>query len=685
MHTITAKEIETLISKKEVNFYNFYNTDIDNAIYLASQHYQNNVESDTDQFIHTIFLDIEVYQENRAIKFEFDKSDHPINSITFYDNKSGEFHSYFLVRPFIQSKLKSLEITTQEYSQWLVDNKYFKDISEIKLNLNYFQDEKQLILACWEKIKQIDPLTLSGYNSDSFDYPYIYRRCLILFPKEEVPAIFSKFAYVEFRNKFLKIPDFPITDLLYLYKPRDEGGMALGKKRANYKLDNIAFIELKLKKIEHESDFNLFYENDPHKFFLYNIVDVILCKKLNEKLQHISLLNTLRRMMKIPFSNCLVGSSASFEGYAFHELSLDKKFVRYGLVHQNNKTIDISQLKDIPRPATKKNEITPVTVLAREYSSITTKFDGAYVKQPKASIVKSTIIDLDAKGLYPSKIIESNIGFDTFKLRVINPLTYKLLQQLEAHIGIKPIPQILYTSLFTLVENYADNKKIASKLKFKKACYYTIAFLINKLAQFNIPLSKIYNPSNDIESYALAFYLVPIIDILNNIHPEKEAYNHFLYEYLFGKFEDLPKKYPIVYVLNNCNDSNIEVLKLTCAEAIDLIQKYSITVAGPCFLKHEDKIGLFSNMLINMDEMRTNFRNQLKLYEPYSAEFEFFNRRQNSVKVVSNSNYGVMGLSSFRYSNFWIAQAITTQGRLTIKIAQHLTENYLRYINNNTN
>ena len=144
MHTITAKEIETLISKKEVNFYNFYNTDIDNAIYLASQHYQNNVESDTDQFIHTIFLDIEVYQENRAIKFEFDKSDHPINSITFYDNKSGEFHSYFLVRPFIQSKLKSLESTTQEYSQWLVDNKYFKDISEIKLNLNYGQggDEK---------------------------------------------------------------------------------------------------------------------------------------------------------------------------------------------------------------------------------------------------------------------------------------------------------------------------------------------------------------------------------------------------------------------------------------------------------------------------------------------------------------------------------------------------------------
>lgn len=44
------------------------------------------------------------------------------------------------------------------------------------------------------------------------------------------------------------------------------------------------------------------------------------------------------------------------------------------------------------------------------------------------------------------------------------------------------------------------------------------------------------------------------------------------------------------------------------------------------------------------------------------------------------TNYGVMGMGGFRYSNFWIAQTITTQGKLTLKIAQYLTENYLKYL-----
>jgi DNA polymerase elongation subunit (family B) len=680
MQQITTKEVEKLISNKEVQFYNFYNTDIDNGIFFASEHYQNNSESDTEQFMHTIFLDIEVYQEDKSVKFDFDRSIQPVNAISFYDNKSGIIHSYFLTYPFIQPKLKQLEETVTEYSNWLVDNKYYNKLEDIKLDLNYYTNEKELIKACWEKIRQIDPMTLSGFSSDTFDYPYLYKRCLILFPKEEVPSIFSRFNYVELRNKFLKIPDYPIVDLLYLYKPRDEGGMALGTKRNNYKLDNIARLELKLKKIEHEQDFNLFYENNPYLFFLYNIVDVILCKLLNEKLKHIELLNTLRRMMKIPFSNCLIGNSALFEGYAFHELSLEKKFVRYGLIHQYNKSIDVSQLKNIPKPATKKNEVTPISILSREYSAIVTKFDGAYVKQPKQQIVKGTIIDLDAASLYPSKIIESNIGFDTFKLRIINPITYKLLQQLEQYIGIKPIPVGIYNIIFSLVDKYADNNSISSKLKFKKACYYTLAFLINKLAEYNIPLNKIYNPSTDIESYILAFYLVPILDVFNTIHPEREAYNPFVYEYVFGDEKELQKKYPILYVLNNCNESNIEVIKLTCNETIELMQKYSITMCGTCFLKHDQKLGLFSTMLLNMSEMRTNFRAELHKHEKGSKEFNFFNSRQNAIKVVSNSNYGVMGMSGFRYSNFWIAQTITTQGKLTLKISQYLTENYLNYL-----
>jgi hypothetical protein len=42
--------------------------------------------------------------------------------------------------------------------------------------------------------------------------------------------------------------------------------------------------------------------------------------------------------------------------------------------------------------------------------------------------------------------------------------------------------------------------------------------------------------------------------------------------------------------------------------------------------------------------------------------------------------YGLYGLSSFRYSDHWLARSITNNGMLTIKLAQYSTNEYLNYI-----
>ncbi len=683
MQQITLKDVERLLISKELKFYNFYNVDIDNAISLATQHYQNNLEDDPDkveQNLHVVFSDIEVYQEDRNVKFDFNNSDHPISAVTLFDSKNNHYACFFLLRPINIDKFNSKPINEIEngFIQWMKEEGYLTDQT---LKIYTFTKEEELIVETWKYIKQTNPLLLSGFNSDRFDYPYMYRRCIKLFGKENTPTIFSNYKFVEFRNGMMKIPDYPICDIQYLYRPRADGGLNFGKKLASFSLDFIAEEELKKKKLEykeHQGDLNKFYEEDPHNYLLYNIIDVALCKMLNDKLKHIELLNTLRRIMKIPFSNALIGSSALFEGFTYHSLTTSNQKIRFGLVSQNAKTIEITQQKNIPKPITKKQDIDPINITQREYLSIITKFNGAYVKEPKAQIRKGTVIDLDATALYPSKIIESNIGFDSYRARIINPIIYKVLNQLEIHIGIKPMSPLIYNNIFQFINDFAEAKSVPSKLKYKRICYYTTGFLLNKLIEANVPMIKIYNPTTDYESYLLQFYLLPLLDIFNTVHPHRDVFNNFVYEYVFGNESDLASRYPILYIVNNTNSANQEILRLTTAETLEFISKYSLTICGTMFTKHQDYIGLFSNMLINMGEKRTGFRKLLKDYSPGSNEYNFYNSRQLAIKTAMNSSYGAYGLSTFRYSNHWLAESITSQGRLTLKLSQHLAEAYLK-------
>ena len=43
-----------------------------------------------------------------------------------------------------------------------------------------------------------------------------------------------------------------------------------------------------------------------------------------------------------------------------------------------------------------------------------------------------------------------------------------------------------------------------------------------------------------------------------------------------------------------------------------------------------------------------------------------------------NTAYGLYGQSTFRYSNRWLAETVTLQGKMTLKIAQVFGENSLR-------
>ena len=192
----------------------------------------------------------------------------------------------------------------------------------------------------------------------------------------------------------------------------------------------------------------------------------------------------------------------------------------------------------------------------------------------------------------------------------------------------------------------------------------------------NIDINSIYNPNDDKSRYLLQFYLLPLIDILNTIHTGSETYNSFIYDYLFDS-DNINKNYNYIYILDRPNSTKQKILKLDVDDALNYIKKYSITIFGTCFDMHKDKLGLFTNLLQQLFITRKTYQKETLKHIEGSELYNFYDSRQKSIKIIMNSIYGVLGLKSFRYSSHHLAQSITSQGRMSIKIAQYITEQFL--------
>jgi len=275
----------------------------------------------------------------------------------------------------------------------------------------YVDEELKMIEAVWNVIHQIDPATLSGFSFDNFDLPYMYYRLNHLYNNDTIRVnnTLSKFGNVKARffgnQNAIKIPEYPISDIRRLYVPRAEGGMNYGKSLSKYSLDFISDVELGLKKIDH-SDLSLdqLYERDPIKFFLYNIGDVALCVRLNDKLKHIELHNMLRRDMQTPYTSSLIGSSALFASMFNYKLKQTGTGMRYGLLQETTKSIGEEEISQIELPKEKSIKWNVEKIDEKTYRKVMSRFVGAYVKEGLGrtiTMVDGILVDLDATALYP--------------------------------------------------------------------------------------------------------------------------------------------------------------------------------------------------------------------------------------------------------------------------------------------
>ena len=700
LQQIDFNQVLNYVRSGDLSFYNFYNADIPIGTHYTVDYYLNhpNDTMDVDQVVNTSFTDIELYNPNDE-DFEFKAAHLPINAITIMDSVSKHYHSYYLLQEFNMELFGIKRTADFDYPAFikgiqeqiktiLVKDKYFDEGCDLTVYI--YSQEEDLLRDYWARLMTIDPCIISGWNSDYFDFPYLYSRTVKLHGADAANKMITKLGHVTVKGDLISIPEYTNLDLLYAYKPRDEGGLNLGKKQSQYTLDNISTVELGLKKIEYKSEnvsLNDLYEKDPFWFLVYNVVDVALTYLLNRKLKHIDLYNTIRRIMRSGYNASIMGSSVIFDSKIYSELVDRGQYVRYGISSELRRTLDERHLSNLPKLNDPKGKVCKIPKIpSKTYGNTLTRFPGAYVKLPTQKIINdgSLVIDLDAKALYPSMILQSNISFDSYVARILPACTYKTLQLLENTLGKTIMPDALSQNVANMVWEYAKTVK-AQKRDSAIRMYNIILYLFMKLFSSGLTFQQMMTPSTFKEHVYLRHYLIPLLDGLNLIHPENLKYSQFVYDYLFMDRYDannvdlLQHKYPEIYILFNPADANAYIQKFPLVEGVKEFQKYAITLAGTLFTRHAEYTGLFTNFLINMGNLRGQYKDARQLCERGSDEYILNDNRQKSFKVVMNTTYGLYGLSTFRYSNHWLAQSITNNGMLTIKIAQQLGEDYLNY------
>ena len=231
-------------------------------------------------------------------------------------------------------------------------------------------------VAWWETTS---PEVITGWNVDLFDITYLCNRIQRVLGEKQLRRL-SPWGLVSMREvemygriqqKFL-IDGVTILDYLDVYKKFTY------TNRESYRLDVIAEIELGQKKLDHSEfdTFKDFYTHGWNKFVDYNMIDVDLVDKLEEKMKLIDLVMLMAYDAHVNYSDC------------------------FGMV----KLWDVIIYNDLR----KKN----IVLSAIEHSDKKDQFAGAYVKEPVPGPY-DWVVSFDLNSLYPSLIRFLNISPET--------------------------------------------------------------------------------------------------------------------------------------------------------------------------------------------------------------------------------------------------------------------------------
>ena len=272
--------------------------------------------------------------------------------------------------------------------------------------------------------------------------------------------------------------------------------------------------------------------------------------------------------------------------------------------------------------------------------------------------------------------MQHNISFDTYYGRIIDPISYKMLKVIQSVLGTNKDYPKLHNDVFVMITKYVDKLGPQNKNDYKQLMYFIIIDLMNKLKQANRSIPFIMNPTTKEDYILLKLYLIPLLDLISEIHPLGEEYNTFAHNYLLNRdVDDIPH----VYVIEDANNPNIHMSKINSVDIEQYLKdtNVSLNISGALFYTHEHKVGIVNQFLVDRLAMRKEYKDTRNTFPEGSEMYIFNDHRQLACKVNANSSYGLTGMSGFRFSNKWLAKSTTISGRLALKVSQICGETYL--------
>lgn len=270
--------------------------------------------------------------------------------------------------------------TGEKITFLLDEDERYKNVNGYDFIRTYKSEMKLLkeFLIWWNSF-QID--IISGWNSSWFDIPYLYHRINRVFGNLDVSLSLSpiKQLYWNERKKTLNLAMLSHLDYMVLYKKYTP------EMKPTYKLDYIAKIELDEQKVSYKGTLQDLYDRDIDEYVRYNVQDVDLLIKFEEKFQFIRRTISLSKIGNVPYESAL-SAVALTDGMC----------------------LTFARKKGIVLP----NAPIPLMDDAYDESSDGQKIVGAYVKPSKRGRFKWAY-DLDLTSLYPSIIMTNNVSPET--------------------------------------------------------------------------------------------------------------------------------------------------------------------------------------------------------------------------------------------------------------------------------
>jgi len=220
------------------------------------------------------------------------------------------------------------------------------------------------------------------------------------------------------------------------------------KEEPSYKLGDIGKKYAGLGKIEYNGSLDKLFKEDPLKFIEYNLRDVEIIEKLEEKLQFIKLTILICHLCHVPYESIYYNT-------VLNEGAILTYLKRKGIISPNKPTTTNKSIKELNLgdeivhqrgTPTVEGIVTHLDEIAqraqiktksgvlkdRSLRSIRKKegYSGGYLLDPIPGLY-SYLTDLDFTSLYPSIIKSLNLGIETLVGRIVTKDNYAQNNSLE--------------------------------------------------------------------------------------------------------------------------------------------------------------------------------------------------------------------------------------------------------------